>query len=212
MRKLATIGAAIVAAGLVSVPANASTVVETYNITLGGFVDVDLGAPPPVTTVTGSITLTFDPTLNYDNDTADLVVNNFNIGGITLDSPLGFTYFATGTYANDLFVGGTENDSDYVVSGTNDFVLTYNVSDLNSPQLIPCSGIFSCGDQTGNPAYETTGYTTQGNDSIWLVATADSTITSGVPEPATWAMFLLGFGGIGFMLRNSRRKGAAVTT
>ena len=33
-----------------------------------------------------------------------------------------------------------------------------------------------------------------------------------VPEPATWAMFLVGFGGIGFMLRNARRKGAAVTT
>ena len=30
-----------------------------------------------------------------------------------------------------------------------------------------------------------------------------------VPEPATWAMFLLGFGGIGFMVRNGRRRGAA---
>jgi hypothetical protein len=38
------------------------------------------------------------------------------------------------------------------------------------------------------------------------------TITiSTVPEPATWAMFLVGFGGIGFMLRHARRKGAAVS-
>jgi hypothetical protein len=36
-------------------------------------------------------------------------------------------------------------------------------------------------------------------------------LTSSVPEPATWAMFLLGFGGIGFMMRNSRRKGSVAT-
>lgn len=31
---------------------------------------------------------------------------------------------------------------------------------------------------------------------------------SGVPEPQTWAMMILGFGMIGFMLRNGRRKAA----
>jgi hypothetical protein len=34
---------------------------------------------------------------------------------------------------------------------------------------------------------------------------------SGVPEPATWAMLLLGFGGIGMMLRARGRKDAAQT-
>ncbi|HWY61714.1 MAG TPA: PEPxxWA-CTERM sorting domain-containing protein [Rhizomicrobium sp.] len=34
---------------------------------------------------------------------------------------------------------------------------------------------------------------------------------SGVPEPTTWAMFLVGFGGLGLMLRGSRRKGTAAT-
>ena len=29
---------------------------------------------------------------------------------------------------------------------------------------------------------------------------------AGVPEPATWAMMLLGFAGLGFALRRSRRK------
>jgi hypothetical protein len=32
---------------------------------------------------------------------------------------------------------------------------------------------------------------------------------SAVPEPATWAMMIIGFGFVGFMLRNGRRQGAA---
>lgn len=39
------------------------------------------------------------------------------------------------------------------------------------------------------------------------------TVTYGVPEPATWAMFLVGFGALGFMMRAGRRKqsGAVAT-
>ena len=32
--------------------------------------------------------------------------------------------------------------------------------------------------------------------------------TAAVPEPATWAMMLIGFGGIGFQMRRQRRKNA----
>ncbi|MEO8894957.1 MAG: PEPxxWA-CTERM sorting domain-containing protein [Rhizomicrobium sp.] len=31
-------------------------------------------------------------------------------------------------------------------------------------------------------------------------------LASGVPEPATWAMLLIGFGGVGFMLRRQRTR------
>jgi hypothetical protein len=34
---------------------------------------------------------------------------------------------------------------------------------------------------------------------------------SAVPEPATWAMMIMGFGFVGFMLRNGRRQDALVT-
>lgn len=36
-------------------------------------------------------------------------------------------------------------------------------------------------------------------------------LASGVPEPATWAMLLLGFGGIGLMLRRQRVRGNLAT-
>lgn len=42
-------------------------------------------------------------------------------------------------------------------------------------------------------------------DQVYLTA------VSAVPEPATWAMFLVGFGGIGLMMRKARRKGAVAT-
>jgi Domain of unknown function (DUF4114)/PEP-CTERM motif len=34
----------------------------------------------------------------------------------------------------------------------------------------------------------------------------NTSMTSGVPEPSTWAMMLLGFAGLGFAFRQSRRK------
>ena len=44
------------------------------------------------------------------------------------------------------------------------------------------------------------------NSGYWL---ADN-ISAGVPEPATWAVMLVGFGGLGVSMRRQRRKQAAV--
>ena len=38
-----------------------------------------------------------------------------------------------------------------------------------------------------------------------------ASISSGVPEPATWALFIMGFGGIGAAMRFSRRKNAVLS-
>jgi hypothetical protein len=44
------------------------------------------------------------------------------------------------------------------------------------------------------------------------VGNAQSTLDiTAVPEPATWGMMILGFGGIGAMVRNSRRRQAVAT-
>ncbi len=58
-----------------------------------------------------------------------------------------------------------------------------------------CQGSYNCYlPTTGAIRYLTTGYA-----------------SGAVPEPAVWAMLLVGFGGIGGVLRMARRKGALAT-
>jgi hypothetical protein len=197
MRNVAIIAVAIFTAGLASAPVNAATITENISFSLGGFIDINgsPALPSPASQITGSFTATFDPSQNYDNDTADLVVHSFS--GTTVSSPFGFTYDAAGHF---FFLGGTANDSDFVVTGTNDFVLTYDLTDPTAPKFIPCSTPgFSCGAQTGSALYDTSGYTTVGNNSLWFIAAAQS--TTSVPEPASAALIAAGVLGLAFARR-----------
>jgi len=49
---------------------------------------------------------------------------------------------------------------------------------------------------------------TPGEQDIREIRVGDKIITTGVPEPATWAMMLAGFGGMGALLRHRRRAAA----
>jgi len=184
--------------------AAAATVTEDYSFALGGFIDINgsPALPSPVNQITGSFTVTFDPTLNYDNDTADVSLHSLT--GVTVDSPIGFSYDAG---SHTFFLGGTANDSDFVVVGTNDFVLTYNLTDLSNPMFIGCDTTgFLCGASTGNAAYDTSGFTTTGNDSLWFIAAAESNPNgTTVPEPATGALVLVAGLGMALARRRSRR-------
>lgn len=66
----------------------------------------------------------------------------------------------------------------------------------------PNGGDFELGATT-----DTVGYPQNG---LSLLGSSYATV-AGVPEPATWAMFLVGFSAIGWTLRGSRRKGAITT-
>jgi hypothetical protein len=193
MRTLLVASFATLVAGFSS--ASAAVVTETYSFSLGGFVD-EQGDPPvpsPVATISGSFTLTFDPTLDHVDDTTDLVVHSFSGIGAPLDSPLAFTYSAaTGAFA----LGGLEPAPQDIDPGTNDFTILLNLANLLKPQFFPCStpGV-KCGAATGDPAFIGAGFTRSGADfdkSIWFAAAAESEVA--VPEPPTWAMM---FGGLG---------------
>ena len=62
-------------------------------------------------------------------------------------------------------------------------------------------------------ATPTGGYDANSHGTIAMVQTFNqvdrSDLTAGVPEPATWALMILGFGGVGALLRRRRREAFA---
>lgn len=82
------------------------------------------------------------------------------------------------------------------------------------------SGTIADGSQTGDESNRRFFFTFDASDKVNQIVFGSggpafefdnfaATIT-GVPEPQTWAMMILGFGFIGFMLRNSRRRSVVV--
>lgn len=82
----------------------------------------------------------------------------------------------------------------------------------NGLQSLTISGPFVAGsntielivNNTGNGIY---GGLTQGPSSLDFSGVVNS--PSGVPEPSTWALMLVGFGGLGSVLRSIRKKSTA---
>jgi hypothetical protein len=134
-----------------------------------------------------AITVTFDPTKSYDNDTTDIVMHSLT--GVVVDSPLGFTY-----QNGFLEFGGTTDDSDQVESFSNDLVVAFNVTNLADPTFPSCAVPgYSCGIYTGSGAVDAAGYTVAADATGWFYG-AKSTVTptlpppSGTPEPASFIL------------------------
>ena len=182
-------------------PTQAATVTETYTFNFNSFIDVGGVLPSPLSAIAGSVTLTFDPTVDADNVTSGVVVNYLT--GVTVDSPIGYTYFAPivpGGLAY-LSIGGIAFDADFISFGANDLAVTYKFTDPANPMFALCSDGYACGSAPGSTI--ASGYTLAAfpNDG-WLVS------DGAIPEPATWALMLLGFGFAGAAVREQRRKAA----
>jgi hypothetical protein len=207
IKQMSLVAAATALACLAS-GAKAATVTETYDFTLSNFVDIINNAAAPIPTVTGSFTVTFDPLVSVSNQTTGFTFNT--TPGLVSDSPIGFTVFAASSSTGDteIAVGGTENGANEVGEGSNDPIVFFNIPNASDPadaSLVVCSQPgFTCGNFTGNETVFASGYALGGTSSVFF-ATTEAVTSAGVPEPATWAMMLVGFGGLGGAMR-ARRK------
>jgi hypothetical protein len=171
----------------------------TYDVTFTStdFESFPAGETAPVDPVTGSFTITFDPTQTYLNETAGITLTGLNI---SLGSSLGFDYSPTGPGADELFVGGIEDGVKFVQfsPATNDFVLQITTFTA-SPAF---NQVVYAQIAAGDFQFFSPGAGEGGSSTV-------TPVTPGVPEPSTWAMMLVGFAGVGFLGYRQAAKGRA---
>jgi hypothetical protein len=164
--------------------ANAGLVRRSFDITATDFI-LEFGSEttPPVDPVTLDFTLTWDPAVLTSGTTTGLNVTSFN-----LPYSSEFSYSAD----NYLTVGTDVNFDSYSV-----FTDSYGVF-INDP--------FGA-----SPIVYALGYA-DSTDSYWV--SQQTSLSAGaigaVPEPATWAMMLVGFAGLGFAAYGASRRSVAL--
>jgi PEP-CTERM motif len=182
---LLLVGAAATFAAAGAVSARAATITDDVKFSA----TVPAVQTPPVDPVVGDFTITFDPTLDYVNETAGITGKSLNIA---LDSAFAFSY---STSDGILRVGGIENGVSEIDGFTNDFFL--DIGDIATTPLF-----FGLSYVQG---------TNQVFDSLRTDGSVDVTpVSPGVPEPSTWVMMLLGFAGLGVAGYRASRNNVAL--
>jgi hypothetical protein len=118
----------------------------------------------------------------------------------------------SGQQAAALLFGGTA--SEYVISTVNN-----NVLDINFENWISTYGVAGGEIVADNYLVSNAGrYSTHGDTSAYVQDNAVGSeftnfafIVTGVPEPSTWAMMILGFFGLGFMAYRRKQNGEALS-
>ena len=190
MTKLRLKSRLICAAALIAgygASAHADPVTRIYKFTATDFSSIiDPGVVSPYTTVTGQFTLTFDPLVSQSEGTDGITLDSLSI---PLGSAVAFRYDYISVFdVGVIQIGGSQNG----VAGTggidDDFALSFQWTGNGPPHF----GGFNYSNGSVFP-----------NE----VFVAGSGSVQAVPEPASWALMLAGFGMIGGTLR--RRSMAA---
>lgn len=175
------------AALMLGVSARAAVVVHTYEIEASGFsLLFGASAPLAVDPVSLNFTLSFDNGADIAATTTGLTVNAFNA-----PYDVKFAYWAAG---DTLSIGTAPGLGGCFTPSSSFCVFIANASGL-SPSSSAFSQITSAG-----------GFWNARSSTLTV---SDVPVAGVVPEPATWAMMLLGFSGLGAALRSRRRTALA---
>jgi hypothetical protein len=200
---LIVVSAAVTSIG--TLPAIAATVNDnvTFSATSfsGGAAPLYTGGTAPTDPVTGSFTITFDPTQTYLNSTTGITLGTLNISlvsALSFDySPNSYTIGATTFAAGELVVGGVESGACCITlpSTDPDFYL----------QIITF---------TTTPAFNQLGYlTADGSYFYSAIGTSGGSVSvtpvSTTPLPAAFPLFASGLGAMGLFGWRRKRKNAA---
>lgn len=186
------IGAALLASALAAVPAAAVVVTQRYLVSA-----TFIQQTAPVKSLMLGFTLTFDPLASI-TDTAVSGYTTSSTAAQFNNLPIVFKtqyYEGFGTYAT---IGGAPFGTQYL-EGADDFFVEFVVDAQGTP--LPLA-------RTPNVEYSFQGFRATYNTRLVTVV-LDNPVTpgpGGVPEPATWAMLLIGFGAIGSATRLRQRR------
>jgi len=144
---------------------------------------VGTGLTGSITTFIGSATVTFDPSVTTNTSTTGVTVH---YASLTPTTPYSFAYWAG---IDTLFIGGTNGGAEGLYLGTTDFFAHI----LHPTSDVPVLSWLVYSRSTGEFSE-----TRSGTVSFY------SGPPAAVPEPATWAMILLGFLGLGAKLRRTQ--------
>ena len=179
------------AAAIASVPASASAATVTFG-------EVSLSNGDSVTNQYQSYGFT-GSNLYYYVDSRD-TFDGKGVAGQTNPSDFNFATPISGLSVDYLALASFSSATLSVYAGTtllDSFSYVAGNSNVNATRAFSGSGITKLSFTSTNPGY-------------FAISTLRFTPSAAVPEPATWAMMLIGFGAAGYALR--RRRIVAVST
>jgi hypothetical protein len=138
----------------------------------------------------------------YDPDFLDVFINGTLVASLTTDNALG---------TNEIFGGATELFEDVQVNGNSyydDTLVDFSTATFAN-SFATAGGTWTFGFQARGAGWQGGSDEGWGIDNIKIYGTIGQ-VQSGVPEPATWALMILGFGAIGGALRRRQAKTTVV--
>jgi len=170
--------AGVAFAALTSI-AHAATIERTFDVEASGFtLAAGPSDPAAVDPVTLNFTLIWDPSVVTAPTTSGLTVNSFSLPYSSV--------FASDTGGNIALGRTLANATDCLVGGGD----TYCLFMANSTGANPTADFFQ--------------FTTSNGE--WVAGSVTVTASPlGTPEPSTWALMLVGFGGVGWLASRRRR-------